>query len=108
MLNVECRIECSRVRPSFDIHHSTFTIQHSASFHSSPFTLHSSGEASRAGPRQPPTRPRPLEVVAADLAIDVEDLAAEEKAGADPRGHRPHIDLRQRYTAGRDLGIIEP
>jgi hypothetical protein len=39
-------------------------------------------------PRHVPTRPRPLEVVAADAPVHVADFAAQVQAGAYPRFHR--------------------
>src|SRR5438552_17737267 len=51
--------------------------------------------------------PRQLKVVAADLSIDVEDLADEREILRDARAHRPHVDLAQRHAPRRDLGVVE-
>src|SRR5687768_9266634 len=59
--------------------------------------------ARRAHPRQAPAGPGPLEVVAADPSVDVEDLPAQEQARAPPRGHGRHVDLVERDAARRDL-----
>src|SRR6185436_19691927 len=48
---------------------------------------------------EPAARPGPLEVVAADSPIDVEDLATEEEPLAEPRRHAPHVHLGQRHAA---------
>src|SRR6185369_12623011 len=51
-------------------------------------------------------RPRPLEIEAADTSVDVENLAGEEQPGADARGHGRRIDLVERNSARRDLGVV--
>src|SRR5260370_31107781 len=61
----------------------------------------------RPHPRRPPARPGPLEVEAADAAVDVEDLAAEVEAFAETRFHRIQINLLQRHAAGGNLGVVE-
>ena len=59
----------------------------------------------RSQPRRAAGRPGPEEVVAADRAEGVEDLAAEEEAGMPAALERPRIDLRERHAAAGDLGL---
>src|SRR5262249_20737192 len=46
-----------------------------------------------AAPRDVPARPGPLEVEAADAAVDVADLAAQDQTLANARPHRVEVDL---------------
>src|SRR3954452_21776846 len=64
----------------------------------------------RRGPqaRRPAGRPGPEEVVAADGAEGVEDLAAEEEAGMAAAFQGAGIDLRERHAASGDLGLAVP
>src|SRR4051812_39709529 len=64
----------------------------------------------RRGPqtRRPSGRPGPEEVVAADGAEGVEDLAAEEEAGVETALQGVGIDLRERHAAAGDLGLAVP
>src|SRR5262249_54433655 len=61
----------------------------------------------RRAPGDVAARPRPLEVVAADPAVDVADLADDVEARTRPRLHRLEPDLRQRHAARGDLGMRE-
>ena len=62
----------------------------------------------RPQPRRPSGRPGPEEVVAADGAEGVEDLAAEEEAGIAAALERPRIDLGESDAAAGDLGFAIP
>ena len=48
-----------------------------------------------------------LEVVAAGVAVEVENFAAEEKAGAEARSHGLGDDFLEADTAGRHHGALE-
>ena len=67
-----------------------------------------SRSARRSQPRRPPCSPGPEEVVAADGAEGVEDLAAEEEAGVEAAFHRAGIDLGEGHAAAGDLGLGVP
>src|SRR5947199_1019458 len=58
--------------------------------------------------RRPSGRPGPEEVVAADGAEGIEDLAAEEEAGMAPALQGAGIDFRERHAAAGDLGLAVP
>src|SRR5262245_39925343 len=70
--------------------------------------LHSKvGITDNATPCHIPARPPPLEVVPADAAVHIADLAADVQARADARLHRLQSNLAQRHSAGRDLRVGE-
>src|SRR5260370_891789 len=71
-----------------------------------PYAIDSNGPKARP-PRRPPACPGPLEVEAADAAVDVEDLAAEVEVLATARFHSGQIDLLERDAACRHLGVVE-
>ena len=56
---------------------------------------------------EPAGAPGGLEVVAADQAVEVEDLAREVQAGNQPALERLGIDLVERDAAAGDLGLFE-
>ena len=56
---------------------------------------------------QPAGAPGGLEVVAADQAVEVEDLAGEVQPGNDAALQRPRIDLVERDAAAGHLGLLE-
>ena len=58
--------------------------------------------------RQPAGAPGGLEVVAADQAVEVEDLADEVEAGLEPALEGPRVDLVEGDAAAGDLGLREP
>src|SRR3954468_9314929 len=62
-------------------------------------------DGSAAG--EPAGRPRPREVVAADRAEGVEQLAAQEQPGVPAALHGAGIDLLERDAAARHLGLAE-
>ena len=56
---------------------------------------------------QPPRAPGSLEVIAADQAVQVEDLAGEVKAGDQPAFHGLRVDFLERDAAAGYLGFFE-
>ena len=60
----------------------------------------------RRDPRRAASRPRPVEVVAADRAEGVEHLAGEEETGMRATLHRARVDRRETHSAPGDLGLL--
>ena len=60
------------------------------------------------GSGDPSGCPSPLEVEAADAAVDVQHLAAEREPRAPEALHRSEVDLLDRDTASCDFGVREP
>src|SRR5207247_111796 len=57
-------------------------------------------------PRHARARPGPLKIEAADAAIDVENLSHQIQPCTDARLHRRRVDLAERYSTGRHLGVV--